>query len=124
MVGVGINCRQAEADFDPSIRDMACSAAMILGRDPDRNRLIAAMIRALHRMSGKLLTGRDEMLDSYRRDCVTLGREISVLRGDAVFHATALTVDAEGGLVIRLTDGTEQTVTSGEVSIRGFYGYI
>ncbi|MBR2047973.1 MAG: biotin--[Oscillospiraceae bacterium] len=124
VVGIGINCRQREADFDPSIRDMACSAAMVLGQDADRNVLIGTMTKALHRMSVTLLAAKDAILEQYRRDCVTLGKQISVVRGDEVFHALALSVDPEGGLVVRLEDGTEQTVNSGEVSIRGFYGYI
>lgn len=124
VLGVGINCRQEEADFDPSIRDMACSAAMVCGQDVDRNRLIAEMIRTCGEMSQFLLTNRAEMLRQYRTDCVTLGKTVSVVRGEEVFHAEALSVDEEGGLVIRRENGDVQTVTSGEVSVRGFYGYI
>lgn len=124
IVGVGINCRQRPEDFDESIRDMACSAAMVMGADADRNRLAAEMIRASEQMNRQLLTGREAMLERYRTDCVTLGKQISVLRGNEVFHATALSVDDEGGLVIRREDGSVQSVTSGEVSIRGYYGYL
>lgn len=124
ILGIGINCRQEEQDFDESIRNMACSARMVTGQDVDRNRLAAEMIRALHRMDEALLTGKDAMLSRYRDDCITLGKEISILRGDDVFHGTALNMDAEGALIVRLNSGEIQTVNSGEVSIRGLYGYI
>ena len=124
ILGVGINCRQESRDFDPSIRDMACSAAMVTGLDADRNQLIAEMIRSCGEMSRGLLSDRDGMLERYRSDCITLGQQVSVVRGDEVFRAEALSVDEEGGLVIRREDGTVQTVTSGEVSVRGFYGYV
>ena len=124
VLGIGINCRQRLSDFDPAIRDMACSASMVTGEDVDRNRLIAEMIRACEAMSRTLLSGRSTMMDRYRTDCITLGRQVSVVRGDEIFHATAVDLDEEGGLIIRRENGDVQTVTSGEVSVRGLYGYI
>lgn len=124
VVGVGINCRQQETDFDESIRFMACSARMITGQDADRNRLAAEMIRCFSRMNRVLLSQRKEMLERYRSLCLTLGQQVSILTGDRVEHGTALSIDDEGALVVRLTGGEIRTVTSGEVSIRGLYGYV
>jgi len=124
VLGIGINCGQTESDFDESIRNMATSARMVLGRPADRNLLIAEMVRALEAMDRQLLRSRDVMLARYRRDCMTLGQYVSILRGDEVRHAQALDIDAEGGLVVRYDSGETGTVTSGEVSVRGLYGYI
>ena len=124
VIGIGINCRQLETDFDESIRSIACSARMITGEDTDRNRLAAEMIRALDSMSRTLLSNRKEILSQYRRSCITLGQYVSILRGDSVSHGTALDIDEEGGLLVRLDSGSIQVVNSGEVSIRGLYGYI
>lgn len=124
ILGIGINCGQMETDFDESIRDMATSARMVLGREADRNRLIAEMVLALENMDRTLLVSSDAMLGRYRADCITLGREISILRGDEVRHALALDIDREGGLIVRYDSGEIGTVTSGEVSVRGLYGYI
>lgn len=124
VVGIGINCRQQPEDFDASIRDMACSAQMAAGHDIDRNRLAAEMVRHLAEMDRNLLSDRQAMLERYRAGCITLGREISILRGDEISHGTALSVDDTGGLVVRLENGEIRTVSSGEVSIRGLYGYI
>lgn len=125
VVGVGINCRQEEHDFDESIRSMACSARMVSGHDIDRNQVAAEMIRTLEfYIRCSRLWNPKSMLERYRHDCITLGREISILRGSEVSHGTALDIDAEGGLIVRLDSGEIRTVTSGEVSIRGLYGYI
>lgn len=124
VLGIGINCRQAEADFDESIRSMACSARMITGQDSDRNLLAAEIVRSLERMDRELLTEKDTILKRYRAGCITLGQQISILRGDDVSHGTALDLDEEGALIVRLDSGEIQTVNSGEVSIRGLYGYI
>ncbi len=124
VVGIGLNCRQREEAFDESIRPIACSARMVSGHDIDRNRIAAEMIRVLHEMDANLLTDRSAMLERYRMDCITLGRQISILRGDDVSHGRALSIDEVGRLVVRLDSGEIQTVSSGEVSIRGLYGYI
>lgn len=121
VVGVGINCCQKEADFPPEIRDMACS----LGITPqDRASVAAALIRSLASMAEHLQDHKAAIMDAYRGKCVTLGREISVLRGDSVRYGIAVAIDDDGGLTAQYPDGTRETVTSGEVSIRGMYGYL
>lgn len=124
VLGIGINCGQLEHDFDESIRNLATSARMVLGREADRNRLIAEMVKALEVMDRELLHSPAAMLDQYRGDCITLGQYVSIVRGDEVRHAQALDIDTEGGLVVRYDSGETGTVTSGEVSVRGLYGYI
>jgi BirA family biotin operon repressor/biotin-[acetyl-CoA-carboxylase] ligase len=82
------------------------------------------MMEALWKMDSVLLTRKTELLDRYRKDCVTVGQQISLLRGDQVRHGTALDVDSEGALVVEFTDGHTEAVNSGEVSVRGMYGYV
>lgn len=121
IIGIGINCCQRPEDFPPEIREIAIS----LGLSPaDRPRLIAALIQTLFTTNHGILTKKAEIMEQFRARCVTIGQEISILRGDQVSHGTALSVDDEGGLHVRLTDGSLTTVTSGEVSIRGMYGYL
>jgi len=62
--------------------------------------------------------------EEYRRRCVNLGRPVRVLRGDASRQAAALDVDQQFGLTVRYENGETETVRSGEVSVRGLYGYI
>ena len=121
VLGIGINCGQLPGDFDESIRSMATSARMVLGKKADRERLIAEMVKALQQME---LHSPAQMLDQYRKDCITLGQHVSIVRGDEVRHARALDIDREGGLIVRYDSGEIDTVTSGEVSVRGLYGYI
>ena len=124
ILGIGINCGQLESDFDESIRSIATSVRMVTGREADRNLLIEKMVKALEQMDKVLLEDPAALLDRYRRDCITLGKEVSILRGEEIRHATALDIDAEGGLVVRYDTGETGTVTSGEVSVRGLYGYL
>ena len=124
IIGIGINCCQKAPDFHPDIRDMAGSLSMISGKEIDRSIVAAAMMDALATMDSQLLTEKSAIMQQYRQDCVTLGKEISILRGDDVFHAQALDIDEDGALIVRYQDGREDAVNSGEVSIRGMYGYL
>lgn len=123
VVGIGINCGQQPQDFPPELRDIACSAAMVTGTPVDRAPLTAALIRAFHQMRMTLTTGKADTMDRYRRDCVTLGRQILVIRGEEQREGQALSLDDDGALTVRFADGRMDTVLSGEVSVRGLYGY-
>lgn len=124
IIGIGINCCQQKEDFPPEIRDMAGSLAMMSGQEVNRAQVAAAMLEALFQMNETLLTGKERMFHQYRKDCVTLGRDVSLVCGEEVRHAHALTVDDSGALVVRFPDGHLETVNSGEVSVRGMYGYL
>ena len=65
-----------------------------------------------------------KLMDTYRHNCITLGQKILVVRGDESAYGEALDLDDDGGLLVRFQDGTEKVVSSGEVSVRGMYGYI
>lgn len=124
ILGIGINCCQSAQDFPPEIRNIGGSLSIVTGQPVDRAQVAAAMLSALHAMNDRLLTGQEEMLSRYRRDCVTLDKDISLVRGDTVRHGHALDVDDAGALVVRYEDGTLEHVNSGEVSVRGMYGYL
>ena len=124
IIGIGINCRQSEEDFPREIRDIACSLDMVAGKKIDPMVLASAMLDSLAQMSGILISDRSGILEQYRKDCITVGQEISLARGDDVRYGKALSVDDSGALVVAFSDGTVEAVNSGEVSVRGMYGYV
>ena len=124
VIGIGVNCCQQPEDFSPEIRDIAGSLAMAAGHSIDRPAVAAAMLRALYRMDGELQSRKPELMARYRRDCVTIGQRISLVRGGETRHGQALDVDDDGALVVAFDSGGVETVASGEVSIRGMYGYV
>ena len=124
IIGIGINCCQRDTDFPEDIRSIAGSLYSVTGTMPHRARVAAAMMDALYRMDRRLLSDKDGILDSYRRLCITLGREVSVVKADgSVRHGKALDIDPEGALIVDFGNSTE-AVSSGEVSVRGMYGYL
>ena len=124
IVGVGINCRQTISDFPPELQDRAGSLEMVTGKGISRQMLTAEILTALYRMNDGLLREKEAMLNRYRADCITLGKEISLVRGDSVRHGKALDVSDSGALIVEFAPGQVEAVDSGEVSVRGMYGYI
>ncbi len=124
VVGIGINCLQQLPDFPEDIRPMACSLSMITGAAISPALTAARLTESVHHMTGQLLCQKSALMNRFRQDCVTVGNPVCVVRGDAVRHGAALEIDEDGGLLVEYADGSRETVTSGEVSIRGMYGYL
>ena len=124
IIGVGINCRQRESDFPEEIRDMAGSLSMVSGNPVDRANVAAAMLESLARMWESLLSRKAEILNRYRSDCMTLNRDVVLVRGEEKRYGHAVDIDKSGALIVRFTDGSLETINSGEISVRGMYGYV
>ncbi len=122
IIGIGINC--AQTDFPEEIEDIATSLCQICGVRVDRAALAGALMRALARMDAALLTEKEVWMARYRENCITLGREVQILRADTITCAFAESVTLDGALRVRYADGTYEDVSSGEVSVRGMYGYV
>jgi len=124
IVGVGINCLHCADDFSGDVATIATSVSIAAGKEISVDTLAAATIEALYQMSIRLFTHKTQLMDTYRSRCVTIGQDVLIHRNGTATSAKALDVDNEGALTALLSDGRQITVNSGEVSVRGMYGYI
>ena len=124
VIGTGINCSQSSGDFPEELRDRATSIEMETGRNVDRCSLAAELIRELEILSREMISRKDIWISRYAGDCITLGREVRIIRGDQVRTGTATAIDENGALIVRYDSGETGAVFTGEVSIRGKNGYL
>ena len=89
-----------------------------------RARLAAEMIRAFSRMEQALCGDWHSWMDQYRADCLTVGKDIQILRNGTAQRAHCDDLDETGALLVTYPDGTKERIFSGEVSVRGLYGYL
>lgn len=122
VAGIGINCNQTA--FAPEIADVAASIRMETGNLVDRSLLANAMLRQMLALARELQSGRAAWLAEFAAHCVTIGQPVQIIRGDTVREAFAEGIDDEAALLVRYADGTCEAVNSGEVSVRGLYGYV
>ena len=124
IIGAGINVSQDEADFGPEVAPIAISLAQALGTAPDRTELAAQVIRSLNALYDDFPAQNAAYLDHFRRDCLTVGNPIKVISGAGERIGTATGISDDFGLTVRWEDGSTETLTSGEVSVRGLYDYV
>lgn len=124
VVGVGINLAQKPHEFPEELQNIATSIRAYSRKETSLPLLAAALVERFSQMSGSLLTEKALWLQRYRENCVTIGKEVKVIRGDETKFAWALDVDEDGGLMVRFPGGKFETIYAGEVSVRGLWGYI
>ena len=118
IIGVGINCLQSQEDFPADIRNIAISLKTATKRTVKREVLAAAMIRSLFDMDSILLSSKAALMEQYKRDCVTIGQNIYMIKGNEKLPCRGISLDPDGALIVEFPDGSRQIVNSGEVSVR------
>ena len=124
IIGIGINLTQKLHNFPEDLQDIAGSLQMYMETPPSLPRLAAAVMVALEQMSRVLLTDPEVIMEKYRQNCITLGSSVRVISPTDCREGRALTVLNDGSLRVEFTDGHQETVSSGEVSVRGLWDYL
>lgn len=120
LIGIGINCKDT---VPPELSKIATALDRETGRETSPAALAAALLTALFKLSETVLAEKEAILATYRASCVTLNREVLLLRGEEKCRAFALSVTDDGGLLVAYPDGTQEVIASGEASVRGLFGY-
>ncbi len=124
IAGIGINVNHKITDFDPEIQEIATSLALQTGKSVKRTELAACLIQALDRMYSQFPQEKNLYLQKYRDACITIGQQVQLITPSSRREALAVAVDDEFRLVVELPDGTTEALSTGEVSVRGMYGYV
>lgn len=119
MAGVGINVNNA---IDPSLLYKAVSLKDILKKDSDTDEILNKFFCELKTL---YTCSKEDIMEKYRENCVTLGREVSVdfLSGNKIIKGKCVNVLDDGTIDVETENGI-CNVNSGEVSVRGIYGYV
>lgn len=123
-VGIGINVSQTAEDFGPALAGVAASLGQYLEHPPRRAEVATALLAEMDQLCAEFPAQKEPWLAEYRRRCLTVGREVRILRPGSEFLATALGVEEDFSLRVRRINGAEETVSAGEVSVRGLLGYV
>lgn len=120
VTGIGINVNTSE--FDGEIKHKATSLSIENNNVINRAELFKEIILSLETEFDNYFSNPDSGIDEeYTSLCVTLGREVTVKRGNSTFSGKAVAVESTGDLVVRLSDSTAVKVSSGEVTVQGIY---
>ncbi len=119
VLGVGINVVEPKGGFPEELRNIA-GAVFPESRHKLRQELAANFLRRF-RVLYDTLEDRG-FVEEYRHRSFLIGQPVYVLRPGSRREATALDVDENCHLLVQYTDGTVESLSSGEVSVRPVKG--
>lgn len=124
VVGMGINANTKE--FPEEIAETATSLCRQTGQTVWRSQIIAAVMEAFEGYYDKFMESRDLSLlyDAYNKKLANYGREVMVMSSTGNYQGVSHGINQKGELLVELPDKTVTKVVSGEVSVRGIYGYV
>ena len=122
VTGVGINVNQSS--FPEGIADIATSIKLELGERVDRAQIIVGVMEFFEYYFDIFRQRLDVSVHIYDSYLINRGREVRVLDPKGEYEGKAEGINDKGELIVRLPDGSVSCVASGEVSVRGIYGYV
>ena len=116
IVGIGINLTQYA--FPKELADVATSVSEASGRQPERETILAALLRALSRWYSLLHepSGREKIVAAWTsRSSYAKGRLVQVSNGDEVWQGTTCGIEHDGALRLDTASGEIRLVRAGDV---------
>ncbi|RLC65119.1 MAG: bifunctional biotin--[acetyl-CoA-carboxylase] synthetase/biotin operon repressor, partial [Chloroflexi bacterium] len=109
------------ANFDPKafpeIADIATSLSAELGREVSQLKVLLHLLYDMEQLY--LALRRDEPLhEEWQERLETLGKMVQVTSGTQVEEGYADSVDSDGSLLLRRSDGSLTRIIAGEVTLR------
>ena len=121
VCGIGVNVNN---ESFPQELSSATSMRIEGNKKYERNIIIARILNEFEKAYTEFLNGGFTAIsDEYKNHCVTLGRNVQVTFKNRTVTGTAKDITESGALTVETADG-DISVNSGEVSVRGIYGYI
>ncbi len=121
VVGIGINYRIPEGGYPEELNDIigaVCTQDQVV----PRNTLVASVLNELYGLYEGL--SQRTYMEDYRKWSNVIGKEVRYSTGAgyndqaAWEYATALDIDEDGGLIVRLQNGEEKVLRTGEITLR------
>ncbi|MGN0155506.1 MAG: biotin--[acetyl-CoA-carboxylase] ligase [Lachnospiraceae bacterium] len=124
VVGIGVNANQT--DFPEEIKDMASSICLETGHKVNRAELLGTFLDIFEEYYETFLETEDlsKLSEEYNHLLVNRGKEVKIIEKEQERILTAIGIDDKGGLIVENDCGQRETIISGEVSVRGLYGYV
>jgi BirA family biotin operon repressor/biotin-[acetyl-CoA-carboxylase] ligase len=125
-MGIGINVNIDKEDFPKEIEEMATSLKVEEGKGIERKPLVASILNNLEELYDEFIRTQDikTSIDICRENSILIGKTIRIINRSNVIMAEAMDLSDDGKLIVKYEDGSIHEVISGEVSVRGLYGYV
>jgi len=117
VIGIGMNVNLRAADF-PEILSSATSLSDEVGGEVSLAGMIRQVFIEIERLYLTLQAG-GSVYQEWRDSLVTLGRKVRASSGSISYEGIAESVDKDGGLLLRRSDGSLIKVIAADVTLHG-----
>jgi BirA family transcriptional regulator, biotin operon repressor / biotin---[acetyl-CoA-carboxylase] ligase len=126
VMGIGINVNISEDEFDDEISEIATSFKVETKKEFVRKELTAKILNNFEELYNEFIEQGtiNKTLKICRENSILLGKEARIIKNNKELKVKVLELNDEGELIVQYEDGKIEKVLSGEVSMRGLYGYI
>lgn len=124
IIGTGVNIKSQE--FSPELADKAIYLESKTNGEISGKALLQTIMECFEANYALFLKTMDLSLlcEAYNDVLINRGKEVRVLDPAGAYNGVAEGMNIEGELLVRLVDGNVKRVYSGEVSVRGIFGYV
>jgi BirA family biotin operon repressor/biotin-[acetyl-CoA-carboxylase] ligase len=126
VIGIGINVNAEK--FPKELCETAASLYLENGgeRKMNRSSLICAVMEEFERYYEEFLEKGDLefVVEEYNEKLAGMNGEVRIIGNDGEESGISRGITKNGELIVEFKDGSRREVVSGEVSVRGIYGYV
>lgn len=126
IMGVGINVNLDSEDFSGEVSKIGTSLKIQSGKVIDRKKLLGLFLNRFEELYISFVEKDNfsETLKVCREKSILIGKEVRIIKGKDEEKGKVLGINDDGELIIDYENGKIGNVLSGEVSVRGLYGYV
>ncbi|MBO5370156.1 MAG: biotin--[acetyl-CoA-carboxylase] ligase [Clostridia bacterium] len=119
-VGIGINANNY--DFGSNL-PYASSLKEICGYEVNENKILCDVVECINEYCRKEV---DDITKEFSDVCINIGSKVKAIyhKDNCDIEGKCIGIDSDGALLIQKDDSEVVSVNSGEVSVRGIYGYV
>jgi BirA family biotin operon repressor/biotin-[acetyl-CoA-carboxylase] ligase len=119
VIGIGLNLRLTPALHDQAGQPVSDLAALTAGMPPDRNRMVACLIKSLVEGLRQFeREGFSGFAEDYARYDLLSGQPLRVSSARGEFEGIGAGVDPRGALQVSTADGSLRRIDSADVTVR------
>ncbi len=117
VLGIGVDVNMDLQTLPTDVGARATTLALETGEKIDRTALLKQLLRELDSRYLAFLADEGDVLREWISLNVTVGNRVQVTGAGRTMEGLAKGIDSDGRLIIKLNDGSMQTVAAGDVTI-------
>lgn len=126
VVGIGINANISKEDFPEEIKSLATSLKIENNKEIKRKELIGRILNNFEELYKELIHHNriDKSIKICTENSVIIGKNVRLILKGTEEEVKAIGISKEGELIVQDKAGNISNIISGEISVRGLYGYV